>query len=119
MGSPRQTFAGETRLRRQLAEPVAKGSRGTECLPLKDISLPSGTASPLPLCPRWTRRRRRTPRSWESLPPRNIYFDPAPPQPQCLPLGRRPVGDCLSRSTLQETETFKEGDEDMKPSFPF
>ena len=44
---------------------------------------------------------------------------PAPP-PQRLPLGRRSVGGCLSRWTLQETETFEEeGEEDLKPCFPF
>merc|ERR1712051_201678 len=51
---------------------------------------------------------------WDSLPPpRNIYFHPqkksGPTQPnpqQRLPLGRRSVADCLSRSRRRRPEAF-------------
>jgi len=123
MGSPRQTFAGDTRLNRA-GESV--GSRGRDGVP-----------------PIW----RYTPTFWNTLSPASPKMEeekeedteklrivfllrrtqkylfhqkvPAPP-PQRLPLGRRSVGGCLSRWTLQETETFEEeGEEDLKPCFPF
>jgi len=96
---------------------VAKGSRGTECLPLKDISQSSQTASPLPLCPKWRRRRRRTRRSfWESLPPRNIYFHPAPPQ---TPPNVFPSVVDLSAAVFQDEPFKKPKTGYLKPSFPF
>ena len=69
------------------------------------------------------RRRIRTQRSQDCLPSENIYrrqkHQPHPKTPRHLPLGCRPFDDCLSRWTLQETETFEEGEEDLKPSFTF
>jgi len=66
---------------------------------------------------------------WDSLPPpRNIYFTPKkirphPTQspPQRLPLGRRSVADCLLRSNPSRKlkPSKEEGDENLKPSFPF
>ena len=69
------------------------------------------------------RKRIRTQRSQDCLPSENIYRrqkdPPHPKTPRHLPLGCRPFDDCLSRWTLQETETFEEGEEDLKPSFTF
>ena len=69
------------------------------------------------------RKRIRTQRSQDCLPSENIYrrqkHQPHPKTPRHLPLGCRPFDDCLSRWTLQETETFEEGEEDLKPSFTF
>merc|ERR1712047_159575 len=69
------------------------------------------------------RKRIRTQRSQDCLPSENIYrrqkHQPHPKTPRHLPLGCRPFDDCLSRRTLQETETFEEGEEDLKPSFTF
>merc|ERR1712203_1107343 len=69
------------------------------------------------LAPASLRRWRRTPRSWEKSSSEKYLFRSGPPHPQRLPLGRRSVGGCLSRRTLQETETFQEEDGDLKPSF--
>merc|ERR1711962_116018 len=69
------------------------------------------------------RKRIRTQRSQDCLPSENIYrrqkHPPHPKTTRHLPLGCRPFDDCLSRRTLQETETFEEGEEDLKPSFTF
>merc|ERR1711944_351779 len=63
-----------------------QGQPGDGVPPIKRYIPASETASPLPPCPRWRRRRRRTPRSfWDSLPPPRD-FHPAPPQtPNAFP----------------------------------
>merc|ERR1711881_573088 len=104
MGSPRQTFAGDTRLNRHTptfwntlspASPKMEEEKEEDTEKLRIVFL---------------------------LRTQKYLFHqkvPAPP-PQRLPLGRQSVGGCLSRWTLQETETFEEeGEEDLKPCFPF
>ena len=59
--------------------------------------IPAFWNSPAPASlPRRRRRRRRTPRSWASLPPRNIYFDPAPHTPSPTPSPRSSICRRLS-----------------------
>merc|ERR1711971_815622 len=66
--------------------------------------------------------------AWDSLPPRNIYFNPqknpAPPTHPISPtIAFSSVVD-LSPTVFQDepfkkTETFVEEEEDLKPCFPF
>merc|ERR1711922_46155 len=104
------------------AMPVAKGSQGMECLPLKIY--PDLPKQPRPCLspedeeekdkdaekPGLSSFRKYLSKTKRSAPPQNARH---------LPLGCRPFDDCLSRRTLQETETFEEGEEDLKPSFTF
>merc|ERR1711953_72359 len=120
MGSPRQTFAGETRSSRQCRWPRA--AKGWSASQKRYILTFRNSLDPASLL-KTKRRRIRTQRSQDCLPSENIYRkqkdQPHPKTPRHLPLGCRPFDDCLSRRTLQETETFKEGEEDLKPSFTF
>merc|ERR1712080_639218 len=120
MGSPRQTFAGETRASRQCRWPRA--AKGWSASQKRYILTFRNSLDPASLL-KTKRRRIRTQRSQDCLPSENIYRrqkdPPHPKTPQHLPLGCRPFDDCLSIRTLQETETFEKGEEDLKPSFTF
>merc|ERR1712210_322316 len=105
MGSPRQTFAGETRLSR--AGGQGQPRDGVPPI-LRYIPTFWNSLDPasLPKQGGGGEGGGRREGIWDSLPPlRNIYFtpqkNPAPPNPspqEHLPLGRRSVADCLSRS---------------------
>merc|ERR1711997_970312 len=96
-----------------------------------DISRPSGTASTLPLYPSKVEEEKEEDAEKENgivFLLREIFISPpkksGPTQPnpqQRLPLGRRSVADCLSRSNPSRKlkPSKKEGDENLKPSFPF
>merc|ERR1712200_112983 len=117
MGSPRQTFAGETRSSRQ-CHAGGQGQPRDGVPPKKRYILTfRNSLDPASLL-KTKRRRIRTQRSQDCLPSENIYRrqkdPPHPKTPRHLPLGCRPFDDCLSRRTLQETETFKEGEEVQK-----
>merc|ERR1712223_1761452 len=120
MGSPRQTFAGETRPAVPCRWPRA--AKGWSASQKRYILTFRNSLDPASLL-KTKRRRIRTQRSQDCLPSENIYrrqkHPPHPKTPRNLPLGCRPFDDCLSRCTLQETETFEEGEEDLKPSFTF
>merc|ERR1712223_616530 len=120
MGSPRQTFAGETRSSRQFRWPRA--AKGWSASQKRYILTFRNSLDPASLL-KTKRKRIRTQRSQDCLPSENIYqrqkHQPHPKTPRHLPLGCRPFDDCLSRRTLRETETFEEGEEDLKPSFTF
>merc|ERR1712106_240192 len=122
MGSPRQTFAGETRPTWQCRWPRAAEGRSASHFKI----YPSLLEQPRPCLSaqaRWRRRRRSTQRrSWDGLPPRNIYFDPAPPThpiPNAFPSVVDLSAAVFRDEPFKKTETFQEGDEDLKPSFPF
>jgi len=112
--------------------PVAKGSRGTECLPFKDISRPSGTASTLPLWPSKVDKEEKEEDAEKEYgivfssekylfhPPKKIR--PHPTQSPTTPSPRSPICRRLSFEIkpFKKTETFQEeGEENLKPSFPF
>jgi len=121
MGSPRQTFAGETRLTRQCRWPRAAEGRSASHFKI----YPSLLEQPRPcLSPqarrRRRRRRRRTQRSWDSLlPPRNISGPTPNPNPNAFPSVVDLSAAVFRYEPFKKTETFQEGDEDLKPSFPF
>jgi len=109
MGSPRQTFAGETRSSRQ-CHAGGQGQPRDGVPPKKDISWPSETASTLPLS--WRRRGeglgRREAR--DCLPSENIYRRQKDQPTQKRPNTFRSVVD-LSTTVFQD-ELFKK----LKPS---
>jgi|ERR1712066_430499 len=114
MGSPRQTFAGETRLTRQCRWPRAAEGRSASHFKI----YPSLLEQPRPCLSLEARRRRRrrTQRSWDSLlPPRNI----SGPNPNAFPSVVDLSATVFRYEPFKKTETFQEGDEDLKPSFTF
>merc|ERR1712001_760833 len=97
MGSPRQTFAGETRSSRQCRWPRA--AKGWSASQTRYILTFRNSLDPASLL-KTKRRRIRTQRSQDCLPSENIYrrqkHQPHPKTPRHLPLGCRPFEDCLS-----------------------
>merc|ERR1712107_889920 len=102
MGSPRQTFAGETRSSRQCRWPRA--AKGWSASQKRYILTFRNSLDPASLL-KTKRRRIRTQRSQDCLPSENIYRrqkdSPTPKTPQHLPLGCRPS------TTVFQDELFK------------
>merc|ERR1711928_241072 len=90
MGSPRQTFAGETRSSRQCRWPRA--AKGWSASQKRYILTFRNSLDPASLL-KTKRRRIRTQRSQDCLPSENIYRrqkdQPHPKTPRHLPLGCR------------------------------
>jgi len=119
MGSPRQTFAGETRLSRLCRWPRAAEGRSASHFKI----YPSLLEQPRPCLPpqeRWRRRRRRTQRSHRDslLSPRNIS-GPTQPNPNAFTSVVDLSSAVFRYEPFKKTEPFQEGDGDLKPSFPF
>merc|ERR1712106_243504 len=115
MGSPRQTFAGETRPTRQCRWPRAAEGRSASHFKI----YPSLLEQPRPCLSaqaRWRRRRRSTQRrSWDGLPPRNIYFDPAPPPPTPSPTPSPRLSICRQLSfEMNPSRKLKPSKKEMK-----
>merc|ERR1711971_76693 len=135
MGSPRQTFAGETRLSRQCRWPWAAKGRSASHFKM----YPGLLEQPRPCLSNPINQGGRgeggghREGAWDSLlhppSPRNIYFTPqknsAPPNPS--PKTSSPRSSICRRLSFKikpfkKTETFQEeeeGEDDLKPCFTF
>merc|ERR1711936_1437566 len=115
MGSPRQTFAGETRLTRQCRWPRAAEGRSASHFTI----YPSLLEQPRPCLSPQARKEEETEKLGQSSSSEK-YFRPHPnPNPNAF-LSVVDLSAAVFRyEPFKKTVTFQEGDEDLKPSFPF
>jgi len=119
MGSPRQTFAGETRLTRQCRWPRAAEGRSASHFKI----YPSLLEQPRPCLSPQARKEKEKEEDAEKLGQSSSsekYFRPHPnPNPNAFPSVVDLSAAVFRYEPFKKTETFQEGDEDLKPSFPF